>query len=115
MRFAADENFNGRILSALLERLPDLDIVRIQDTVMSGANDPELLAWLADEERILLTHDAQTIPGFAYDRVKASQRMPGVIIVRETISIGQTVDELEIMIVASDVADFENTVRYIPL
>lgn len=32
MRFATDENFDGRILSGLRVRLPDADIVRIQDT-----------------------------------------------------------------------------------
>jgi hypothetical protein len=42
MRFAADENFNGKMLSGLLRRLPELDIVRVQDTDMLGTPDPEL-------------------------------------------------------------------------
>ena len=29
MRFAADENFDGRILDGLQARLPELDIVRV--------------------------------------------------------------------------------------
>ena len=33
MRFAADENFDGRILDGLKARLPDLDILRVQDRV----------------------------------------------------------------------------------
>jgi hypothetical protein len=40
MRFAADENFNGRILERLCQRFEDLDIVRIQDTDFYGAPDP---------------------------------------------------------------------------
>jgi hypothetical protein len=28
-RFLADENFNGRILRALLRLIPDLDVVRV--------------------------------------------------------------------------------------
>lgn len=43
MRFAADENFNGPIYNGLRKRLPDLDIVRVQDTVMYQAPDPDLL------------------------------------------------------------------------
>ena len=33
MRFAADENFDGRILQGLQTRLPDLDIVRVQEQI----------------------------------------------------------------------------------
>jgi hypothetical protein len=70
MRFAADENFDGRILTGLRARLPSIDIVRIQDTEMYQAPDDKLLAWLASEGHILLTHDVQTLINDAYVRVK---------------------------------------------
>ncbi len=37
MRFAADENFKGIIIKALLRRFPDLDIVRVQDPALYQA------------------------------------------------------------------------------
>jgi len=43
LRLLADENFNGRILRALQCQIPDLDVVRAQDTLLSGAEDPALL------------------------------------------------------------------------
>jgi predicted nuclease of predicted toxin-antitoxin system len=76
LRFLADENFNNDLLRALVRQLPDLDVVRAQDIVVSGADDPTLLAWAAQEGRILLTHDVRTIPRFAYERVRAGQPMP---------------------------------------
>ncbi len=45
IRLAADENFNNDIVRGLLRRNPDLDVVRIQDVGLSGANDPTLLDW----------------------------------------------------------------------
>ncbi len=45
VRFLADENFNNAILRGLLRRKPDIDIVRVQDVGLSGASDPEILAW----------------------------------------------------------------------
>lgn len=57
MRFAADENFNGKILNKLRDRLPELDMLRVQDTPLYGAPDPAVLAWAAAENRVLLTHD----------------------------------------------------------
>jgi len=110
MRFAADENFDGRILQGLRARLPDLDIVRVQDTALAQSPDPELLAWLAVEERILLTHDAKTMPGFIYERVRQGLSMPGVIEVQHSTPIGQAIDELEVMIGAGRPSDFENLV-----
>ena len=39
--FAADENFNNRIVRGLFRAKPDLDIVRVQDAGFSGADDSE--------------------------------------------------------------------------
>ncbi|MEO0560685.1 MAG: DUF5615 family PIN-like protein [Chloroflexota bacterium] len=114
MRFATDENFHGRVLAELQQRLPDLDIVRVQDTDMVGATDPDLLEWLATEDRILLTHDVNTMRGFAYDRVRDGQPMPGVVLVRDDIGIGRMIDELELLIGAGNASDFENIVRFVP-
>ena len=47
LRFAADENFNGNVVRGLLRRLPTLDIVRVQDTALFRANDPNVMAWAA--------------------------------------------------------------------
>jgi len=38
LKFAADENFNNDILRGLLRKIPELDIVRIQDTEFSRGN-----------------------------------------------------------------------------
>jgi hypothetical protein len=115
MLFLADENFNGRILTGLLVALPDLDIIRVQDTEMYQSPDPELLEWAAQEGRILLSHDVQTIIGFAYDRVRDDLLMPGVIEVRYPQGIGVAIEELVLLISASTPDEFEHQVRYIPL
>ena len=65
LRLAADENFNADILRGLLRRVPDLDIVRIQDAGLSGADDAAVLEWAADDGRIVLTHDVTTLIALA--------------------------------------------------
>jgi len=47
LRLAADENFNNDILRGLLRRVSDMDIVRIQDVGLSGADDSTVLEWAA--------------------------------------------------------------------
>jgi hypothetical protein len=115
MRFAADENFRGDILNGLLRSYPELDIVRVQDTEMYQADDQALLNWCAAENRILITHDVRTIPGFLNERVRLELPVPGVIEVAQGISAGQAIEELAVMLLAGNPADFENLVRYVPM
>jgi hypothetical protein len=65
LRLLADENFNGDVVRALLLRQPDLDIVRVQDVGLAGIADPDILAWAAVNDRIILTHDRATLPNFS--------------------------------------------------
>lgn len=115
MRFLADENFNGKLLAGLRAALPGLDVTRVQDINMDATPDPQLLTWAAEQNRILLTHDIQTIAGYAYERVQTGLPMPGIIEVRIIQGIGATIDELVLLIAASTSDEFEGQVRYIPL
>jgi predicted nuclease of predicted toxin-antitoxin system len=115
IRFLADENFNGRILRGLLRIRPDIDVIRVQDTAIYQASDPDVLEWAAQEDRILLTHDIETLVGFANERIKAGQPMPGVIAVRDILPIGQVIDDLLTIAGASEKSDWESTVQFLPL
>lgn len=115
MKFLADENLDHRIFKGLRTALPELDIVRVQDTEIYQASDPAVLEWAAAENRIVITHDVQTMTKFAYERIKNGLRTPGVIEVKKVTSIGQTIEELSTMIGAGSPDDFENQVRYIPI
>lgn len=78
LRLAADENFNNDIVRGVLRRNADVNIVRIQDAGLSGADDPTVLEWAAQTGRVLLTHDVATITHHAYERVRGGKPMPGV-------------------------------------
>jgi hypothetical protein len=115
LRLVADENFNNDILRGLLRQLPELDIVRIQDVGLSGADDPQVLAWAADEGRVLLTHDVRTITRYAYERVEARLAMPGVFEVSRALPLGQVVADLVLIATCSRDGEWEGQVRYLPL
>ena len=115
LRLAADENFNGDIVRALLRRRPELDIVRIQDVGLSGADDPMVLEWAAQENRILLTHDVATITHYAYNRVRSNLTMPGVIEVSRTIPLAVVIEDILLLVECSLEGEWEGQVRYLPL
>jgi hypothetical protein len=115
LRLLADENFNGRILRALRRQLPELDVLRLQDTPLSGTVDPAVLEWAANEKRVALTHDVSTMVGHAYHRVRSLQPMSGVIAVRTDRRIGQILEDLEILVVASRPEELDARVIFVPL
>lgn len=116
MRFLADENFDNLILRGVLRENPTFDVIRVQDTEIYQAADPEVLSWAAQEGRILLTHDVKTMTLHAYERIEAGLPMPGVIEVsKQRMSIGRAVAELLIIDGASDPAEWENVVAYLPM
>jgi len=77
----------------ILRRNPGLDIVRIQDVGLSGADDPTILEWAAREARVLLTHDVSSITHFAYERVRAGKKMPGVFEVSRNVPIRVSIED----------------------
>lgn len=114
LRYAADENFNGDMLRGLERLLPQLDAVRIQDGELYQADDPAVLAWAAEEGRIVLTHDLKTVPGYAYDRVRSSKPMPGVFAVPQEAPIGKVIDDLHALTLASEPGEWEGQVLFLP-
>ena len=115
LRFLADENFNNDILRGLLRRQPDLDIVRVQDIGLSGADDPTLLAWAAQQGRIILTHDVTTMTRYAYERVQAGGPMPGVFEVSRSVPIGTVIEDIMLLAESSLEGEWEGQIRYLPL
>ena len=114
MRLLTDENFNGAILRGLVRRLPELDIVRVQDVGLIHTDDPDILEWAANEGRILLTHDVATITMYAYQRVNQGLPMLGVIEVIATAPISKIIDDLELFICCSQPDEYEGRILFIP-
>lgn len=113
--FAADENFNMHIVNGVLRRLPDLDIRRVQDAGLEGTDDPAVLEWAASEGRVLLTHDANTITAFAYERISQGLPMPGVFEVSLRIPISTAIEEIILLAECSVAGEWEGQVNYLPL
>jgi hypothetical protein len=89
IRLAADENLQRAILRGLRRRNPSLDVIRVEDAGLGGTDDPTLLEWAARENRVVLTHDVNTMPKYAYDRIKAGLSMPGVIVAPLALATGR--------------------------
>jgi predicted nuclease of predicted toxin-antitoxin system len=115
IRFAADEDFNADVVRALRRRLPTIDLVRVQDAGLGGADDPTVLAWATEEGRVLLTHDVSTMPRHALERVAQGQPMPGIIAVHQRLALGGVISDLLMVAECSTAGDWADRVHYLPL
>ena len=111
----SDENFNGDIIRGLFLRQPNLDLLRVQDVGLQEVDDPTILAWAANNERIILTHDRATMPNFAYERLVKGESMTGLFVVNDRISIRQAIDELLLITDCTEQAEWKGIVLYLPL
>jgi predicted nuclease of predicted toxin-antitoxin system len=115
LKLLADQNFNEDILRGLLLRNPELDIVRVRDVGLSEVDDPTILEWASQKNRILLTHDVNTVPKFAYERLAAGQPMSGVIEVSFAVSVGQVIEDILLIVECSSEDEWKGRVEYLPL
>ena len=89
--------------------------MRAQDVGLTESDDESLLAWAAEQDRVLLTHDVSTITAFAYRRIMKGDRMPGVFEVGRSVSIRSAIEDILLLTDCSAPGEWEGQVRYLPL
>jgi hypothetical protein len=87
----------------------------VGETGLRGSADPDVLAWAAREGRVLVTEDEETMIGFAWARVRAGEPMPGLLVRRQSLSIGRAVDEILVAAHCGAAEDFKDQVLFLPL
>ncbi len=115
LRFLTDEDFDGRLTSALRTRLPDLDLIRVQDADLMGSPDEDVLEFAAMHSRIVLSHDRNTMTAFAIARISVAKPMLGLFIVDRRASRGQILDDLELLAAASEMDEWNGRIVFVPM
>ena len=72
----ADEILNANIVRGVPRRFHGINVVRVQDVGLTGADAPTVLAWAAEHSCVLITHTVETVPRYALERVEGVCRCP---------------------------------------
>jgi predicted nuclease of predicted toxin-antitoxin system len=116
LRLLADENLDHDIVRGVLRRRTAFDIVRVQNAGLSETDDAKILAWAAFEQRVVLTHDVNTMIKFATERLLRGEPMAGLLIVRqEGAALSKVIDDLLLMDECSETAEWAEQILYLPL
>ena len=114
MKLLLDENLEAAILRGLLRRSPGLDVVRVVDAGLAGAPDPAVLAWAAEQGRVVVSRDRATMSLEAARRIEAGEPMPGLLLIRRGASVGEVLRALELILACAQEGELEGVIEYIP-
>jgi predicted nuclease of predicted toxin-antitoxin system len=84
IRFQADADLNLDILTGVIRREPRVDFQTAESVDSRRLSDPEVLAFAAEEQRILVTHDLRTMPRHFADFIQ--RRNSSGVLIESTVS-----------------------------
>jgi hypothetical protein len=114
-RFQADADLHAEIVAGVLRREPAVDFQSAQERLGERMADSDVLALAATEGRILVSHDVNTIP-FHFRRFVAEGNLsPGVLLIPQSLRVSRAIDELLLIWSASEAADWQDLLVWLPL
>lgn len=115
IRLLADESVSGVIIRQLRRRLISIDLLTAHDAGLRTADDESVLEWAAEQGRVVITADRDTMIGYAYARVASGKRMPGLLVAGQKLPVGLVVEDLLTIAGASEPSEWESQVVHLPL
>jgi len=85
-----------------------MDFLSANEANLEGVPDPRVLALAAEQDRILVSHDFQTMPRHFGDFLQTRRFGPGVLLVPQRLPIGEAIEELVLFWSASDAEEWRN-------
>lgn len=96
-------------------RLRGVDVVTAQEDEATRLPDPELLDRATALDRVLFSQDSDLLR-VASSRQRRRQHFSGLIYAHQLFTtIGQCIDDLELLATVNEPADFTDRVEYLPL
>jgi hypothetical protein len=115
VRFLADADLNQAIVGGVLRREPTLDFLTARAAALRGLTDTEVLELAAQQQRVLVSHDVGTMPSHLRIFMNAGKDSAGVFLIPQATDVRTAIDELLLIWAASQAAEWENRLVWLPL
>ena len=115
-RFLIDENISPEYRTQLLRHEPSLTVLVIGDEGVParGTPDPDILKWCEQNQFNLITNNRESMPQHLSDHLAAGHHVPGIFTINRKVSMGLIIDQLLLIVGASDEGEHIDRITYIP-
>ncbi len=113
IRFQADADLRRPIVTGLKRREPAIDFRTAHEAVLAGCDDPTVLGVAADEGRVLVSHDVNTMPGH-FARFIETRTSSGVMLISQQLSYRDAIEGLLRVWITTEAEDWQNILSFLP-
>jgi hypothetical protein len=114
IRFQADADLNERIVLGVIRRTPEIDFRTATSANIRALPDADVLELCARQNRLLVTHDWETMP-YHFGKFISERQSAGVLVVPQQLGIAQAIEEIVMIWYVSEAEEYVNSIRRIPL
>ena len=116
-RYLIDENISPKYRTQLLNYEPSLTVLVIGDEGAPARStpDPAILEWCEKNQFNLITNNRKSMPQHLSDHLAAGHHVPGIFTINLEVPMGLIIDQLILIISASDEDEYIDRITYIPL
>ena len=115
VRFLTDADLNKAIVTGVLRREPTVDFLTAHVAGLRRMSDPEVLGLAAEQGRVLVSHDVGTMSAHFRNLRNACKPSAGVFLIPQSLSLAIAIDELLVIWLTSEAAEWENRLVWLPL
>jgi predicted nuclease of predicted toxin-antitoxin system len=115
VRFLADHDLNEHIPTGVARREPLIEFLRVRNAGLQRAGDQEILEYAAREGIVVVSHDVNTMPAAAFQRIEHGQPLAGLLIVKQTLAAGPVIDDLLLIWRTTELEEWKDQVVFLPI
>jgi hypothetical protein len=115
LQYLLDEHVDALYRTQLLRRLPSLIVWCIGDpnAPPKGTLDPDILIWCETHNFVLVTNNRASMPVHLADHLAAGKHSPGILQLNPHLSIGETIEALEIVAQTTLDEEFRDRINFL--
>jgi hypothetical protein len=113
IKFQADADLRDPIVSGVKRREPMIDFKTANEAQLEGVPDPEVLAKAANQGRMLVSHDVNTMPKHFIEFIN-TRTSPGVVLINQDLPYSEAIDGLIRLWTTTEAEEWENVLSFLP-
>ena len=116
-RFLIDENMTPEYRTQLLRHEPSLTVLAVGDegAPPKSTLDSEILVWCEQNQFSLITNNRESMPQHLSDHLAEGNHVPGIFTIKRRVPMRLIIEELLLIVGASDADEYSDRIIYIPL